>query len=304
MIFSIIRLIEFSSESKYPEILESYNVHQSTFLSPNESIALNIHNRSTHFIYIDIGCFNGETVEFFIHFNPNSTLYDIITFEPDPVNYKLCKQKLSQPKYKNYNIIIIPKAVWIHNGKVSYHIGRGKKSRIYQSKTSKEVLLYKQKRISFFSCSLEDTSDLAKLDAIDFSSWLSQLPKSKDTKIHIKISMLGTETRVLRKMVVDDTLSLADKWDIEWSDRSNPRTYPQRIYLQIMLDSSGFMCTGFTRLNDVRKVFKMNGTHADITKYIDLRKLPDMDTYSHYTQRPIFIDPPRILNPRVNSNKL
>jgi len=112
--------------------------------------------------------------------------------------------------------------------------------------------------------------------------------------------MLGTETRVLRKMVVDDTLSLADKWDIEWSDRSNPRTYPQRIYLQIMLDSSGFKCTGFTRLHDVRKVFKMNGTHADITNYIDLRKLPDFDTYSHYIQRPDVIDPPRILNPRVN----
>jgi len=150
MIFSIIRLIEFSPISKYPEILESYNVHQSTFLSPNESITLNIHNRSPHFIYIDIGCFNGETVEFFIHFNPNSTLYDIITFEPDPVNYKLCKQKLSQPKYKNYNIIIIPKAVWIHNGKVSYHIGRGKKSRIYQSKTSKEVL-YINKNVYRFS---------------------------------------------------------------------------------------------------------------------------------------------------------
>jgi len=103
--------------------------------------------------------------------------------------------------------------------------------------------------------------------------------------------MPGTEARVLRKMVADDTLSLADKWDIEWSDRLNPRTFPQRIYLQLMLDSSGFVCTGFTRLHDVRKVFKINGTYANITKYSDLRKLPDIDTYSHYIQRPIVIGP-------------
>jgi hypothetical protein len=155
-----------------------------------------------------------------------------------------------------------------------------------------------------FSFSLEGTNGLAKLDAIDFSSWLSQLVKSNNTKIHIKISMPGTETRVLRKMVVDNTLSLANKWDVEWSDRSNPHTFPQRIYLQLMFDSFGFLCTGFTRLQDVRKVFRTNGTYAHVIKYYDLKKLPDIDTYTHYVQRPDITTPPRTRKPRIKSQRL
>ncbi|CAF5060898.1 unnamed protein product, partial [Rotaria sp. Silwood1] len=41
--------------------------------------------------------------------------YDIITFEPDPINYQLCKQRLKEKKYMNINIIILQKIVWIRD---------------------------------------------------------------------------------------------------------------------------------------------------------------------------------------------
>ena len=106
------------------------------FLLTNETMILNISNHSTS-VYIDIGCFDGETVEHFIHFTSNSKLYDIITFEPDPANYKLCRERLKQDKYRNYSIIIIRKAVWIRNEKVSFTVNQGNRGRIEQYNVSK-----------------------------------------------------------------------------------------------------------------------------------------------------------------------
>jgi FkbM family methyltransferase len=97
----------------------------------------NSQNSSIHYIYIDIGCFNGETIEHFIHFMPNSSIYDIITFEPDPHNYKLCKQRLTQKKYTNINITILQKVVWIRDEKVFFRTNRGRYSRITTNKTGK-----------------------------------------------------------------------------------------------------------------------------------------------------------------------
>lgn len=111
--------------------------NQSLYLLANRTLYLNIHNHSTHHIYIDIGCFNGDTVENFIYFTPNSHLYDIIVFEPDPFNYELCAKRLMQEKYQNYSIIIIPQVVWIRNELVDYEIGLGDKSRLHIQNSSK-----------------------------------------------------------------------------------------------------------------------------------------------------------------------
>ncbi len=139
LIFLIISLNKLFSTSTYSDFdtLAIYNVYKSTYLSSDENMVLNIYNQSRYHMYIDVGCFNGETIEHFIHFNPNSLIYDIITFEPDPINYEICKRILSQDKYRNYNIFIIPKVVWIRDEKVSYQIDLGQRSRIDLSETSK-----------------------------------------------------------------------------------------------------------------------------------------------------------------------
>ena len=94
-------------------------------------------NPSTRYIYIDIGCFNGETIEHFLHFVPNSTQYDIITFEPDPFNYRLCEQRLRQKKYANYSITILQQVVWIRDEKVAFQTDLGRFSRIQKNQTGK-----------------------------------------------------------------------------------------------------------------------------------------------------------------------
>jgi hypothetical protein len=123
------------------------------------------------------------------------------------------------------------------------------------------------------------------LEAIDFSSWLAQLVGSKKAQIHIKMSMPGAEVPVLEKMILDETLGLADKYEVEWTDRENPKIRATRIYIQLMFDSYGFDCLYYTRLQNIRKVFKMKGSFSDITKYYDWQKISEFDALAHYIQR-------------------
>jgi FkbM family methyltransferase len=263
LILSITTLIDYFSKPNYPKTQQIYSVQQSAYLSSDDEIVLHVHNDTKHYIYIDIGCFNGETIEHFIHFNPDSINYDIITFEPDPRNYQLCKRRLTQNKYRNYNIIIIPKIVWIRDEKLSYKIDLGQRSRIDLTKTS-----------------------LTKLEAIDFSTWLKRLIPSKNTKLHIKISMPGTENQLLEKMIVDDTLVLAHQWDVEWTTNPNRRSLPVRYYLQSMFNSLGYDWMYLTTLRDRRQVFQMERTFENITKYRSLKDIGHLDLFYHYVQRP------------------
>lgn len=105
--------------------------------------------------------------------------------------------------------------------------------------------------------------------------------------------MPGYEVPVLNKVLMDDRLTMADRWDIHWSDRYNPRIRPVRIFVQEMLESLGFSCMRYTRLKDVREVYKRKGKFHEIKTYFDWRKIPQEDTYCYYFQRPDIPDPPR-----------
>jgi hypothetical protein len=93
-------------------------------------------------------------------------------------------------------------------------------------------------------------------------------------------------------MIFDETLTLANRWDIHWTDRSNPRIRPNRFYVQMMFDSLGFGSGYVTRLSDVRRVFGMKRSYANVTKYSDWTILAEYDTYVHYFQRPVVTNPP------------
>jgi hypothetical protein len=133
---------------------------------------------------------------------------------------------------------------------------------------------------------LDDESSSRQLDAIDFSSWLARLIKPNNTKLHIKVSTPGAEVTLLEKMVFDGTLGLAQTYEIEWTDRGNPYNRARRIYVQLMFDSFGFDSLYYTRLQDVRKEFQINGTLKNITKHYDWSKISESDTFAHYAQRP------------------
>lgn len=98
--------------------------------------------------------------------------------------------------------------------------------------------------------------------------------------------MPGAEVQLLEKMIIDDTLRLVDKYEIEWTDRNNPVMRARRIYVQLMLESGGFDFLYLTRLEDIRKAFQLNRTFKDVIKYFDWTKISSSDTYAHYLQRP------------------
>lgn len=212
-------------------------------------LTLEHENDSLHKIYIDIGCYNGETIEHFIHFFPDSITYDIITFEPEPSNYELCKKTLQQDKYKDYSITILPFAVWVRNERVFFQTNQGRKSRINGNVVSANKLIVDQ------------------VNAIDFSSWLQRLWKPDQTHIQIKMSMPGAEIAVLEKMIIDGSIDYVNKYEIEWADRENPHLRATRIYIQLMFDNRGFDTLYYTRLQDARKVIKSHGRYNDITKH-------------------------------------
>ena len=100
------------------------------------------------------------------------------------------------------------------------------------------------------------------------------------------MSLPGAEVPVLEKMVLDETLGLADIYEVEWTDRQNPRIRPTRIYIQLMFDNRGFNLLYYTRLEDARTIFEINQTFEQVTKFYDWRTINESDTYVHYLQRP------------------
>ena len=132
----------------------------SIFLSQNSEKSLThslinfVHRQSSispRFIYVDVGCYNGETIEYFLHFHANSSLYDIITFEPDPENFLLCEKTLRQAKYAHLNIQIIRKVVWVRDEKVLFRIGEGSRSRINSNASGNSFPLLTSLSSLFFS---------------------------------------------------------------------------------------------------------------------------------------------------------
>jgi len=59
-------------------------------------------------VFIDAGCFDGQTIIDFIDYCPNYK--KVFALEPDPNNFKLAKEKLGQKRLKN--VTLIEKGVW------------------------------------------------------------------------------------------------------------------------------------------------------------------------------------------------
>ncbi|CAF1523277.1 unnamed protein product, partial [Didymodactylos carnosus] len=128
-------------------------------------------------------------------------------------------------------------------------------------------------------------TDTIFVRGIDFSSWLKKTVKPEDF-VHVKVSMPGNEVILLEKILYDNNLILADKWEIEWSDRSNLYLTPTRIYIQMMIESHGFDSLYFTTHTDIKKVYEKKLPFVNVTKYYSWSVLNDTDVQIHYVQRP------------------
>lgn len=199
-------------------------------------------NKTRRFFYVDIGCFDGRDMEYFLHFHQAriqklGTL-QIIAFEPDPINFAACKA--AQERHSQVPATVYQMAAWTETGQVPYATENGQKSRI-----DKKSALYVQ--------------------SVDFSSWLKE-HFHMDDYVYVKFTVEGAEIPILEKLVQDETLALIDHMEIEWHDHLALDFEPRRASLECMLDNFGMDYLYMINPVDLRHAFNLQRSFNAIPK--------------------------------------
>ena len=180
----------------------------------NESLT-KAENKSRRCFYIDLGCFDGRDVDFFIHFHLQEISrygrLTVIAFEPDPINFSACKS--AAERHKHVDNVVRQEAVWNETRNVPFATEKGQRSKI-------------------------DFQSVLQVPAIDFSQWLLKEFRQDDF-VYVKFSVDGAEIPILEKMVFDGSLALVDYLEIEWNDALSPDLEPRRVSLECMFDNFG-----------------------------------------------------------------
>ena len=180
----------------------------------NESLA-KASNKSRRCFYIDLGCFDGRDIDYFVHFHIQEISrygqLNIIAFEPDPINFSACKSAAMLHKDALNDIRQV--AVWNETRDVPFASEKGQRSKI-------------------------DFKSALKVPAIDFSQWLLK-EFHRDDFLYVKFSIEGAEIPILEKMVLDDSLALVDYLEVEWYDVLSLDFEPRRVSLECMFDNFG-----------------------------------------------------------------
>ncbi|CAF0875781.1 unnamed protein product [Rotaria sp. Silwood1] len=116
-----------------------------------KNVTLTPKNKTRRFFYVDLGCFDGRDIDYFLHFHSAAiarlgTLH-IIAFEPDPINFSSCK--LTQQRYRPIQGTVYDVAIWTENGQVRYASEKGQKSKI-------------------------DSNSALYVRSVDFSIWMTE----------------------------------------------------------------------------------------------------------------------------------
>lgn len=203
---------------------------------------LKTQNKTRRYFYIDLGCFDGRDIDYFVHFHLEEIsrygTLNIVAFEPDPINFSACK--ITQQKLSSLQITVYDTAVWTENGQARYATEKGQKSKI-------------------------DSNSALYVRSIDFSKWLAENFRVDDF-IYIKFTIEGVEIPVLEKMVLDETLSLVDYMEIEWSDALAAEFEPRRVVLECMFDSFGMDFLYMVNPVDSRHAYNVKDTYAAVPK--------------------------------------
>jgi FkbM family methyltransferase len=206
------------------------------------NISARITPKIRRFYYIDLGCFDGRDIDYFIHFHIEEISHlgtlDIIAFEPDPINFSACKSE--QKLLGSLNKTVYNAAVWTENGQVPYATERGQKSKI-------------------------DENSALYIRSIDFSQWISDNFATEDY-LYVKFTIEGAEIPILEKMTNDRSLSLIDFLEIEWNSDLSPDFEPRRISLECMFDNFGMDFLYMVNPVDLRHAFNLKDTYTSVPK--------------------------------------
>ncbi|CAF0721846.1 unnamed protein product [Rotaria sordida] len=224
------------------------------------NVPLKSNNKTRRFFYIDLGCFDGRDIDYFIHFHSANMLrlgtLSIIAFEPDPINFSACK--LIQQRHKSIQGTFYDAAVWTETGQVRYATEKGQKSKI-------------------------DPNSALFVRSIDFSTWMIE-NFHVDDYVYVKFAIEGAEIPILEKMVLDQSLALIDDLEIEWHEGLSPNLEPRRIALECMFDNFGMDFIYMIKPVDLTHAFNIKEKYEAVLKDRGWR-LKDPLTRFHYKTR-------------------
>lgn len=152
-------------------------------------------------IYIDLGCFDGDTVMEFRNWNAlayKDVDWEIYAFDSSPDHISKWK-KQTLP-----NIHFEHKAAWIEDGEIEFSNVVGEEA--MGSTVMKEKPHWQK-------------GTRIKVPCFDFSVWLEQF---RGDHVIVKMDIEGAELPILTKMIKDGTSSIPHLMLIEWHDGKMP----------------------------------------------------------------------------------
>lgn len=167
------------------------------------------------YIYIDLGCHDGQTVDNFLM---NATKdFEVYAFDP---NTRFTKEwEAIKKKYPN-TIHFSHKVALDKDGEVMYTL------RPDGYDLGSSVIEYKKDY---------GDGDMQSVPCFDFSQWLKQF---KDDYVMIKFNVEGAEFKIIKKMIEDGTNKIVDYAFIEWHDGKKMPEF--EVDKQWYLDNLGF----------------------------------------------------------------
>lgn len=168
------------------------------------------------YIYIDLGCHDGQTVGKFLM---NATKpFEVYAFDPNP---RFADDwKAVQDKYPDNKIHFSNKVALDKDGEVMYTLrpdGYDLGSSVVEHKKD------------------YGDGEMKSVPAFDFSNWLRQF---ENDYVMIKFNVEGAEFKIINKMIEDGTNKIVDYAFIEWHDGRKMPNF--KVDKQWYLDNLGF----------------------------------------------------------------
>lgn len=149
----------------------------------------------SRWVFIDLGCHDGDSVEEFrnwrkVAFDPDME-WDIYAFDPNP-NFK-DRWKIVEDEHTHF----YQKAAWIKDDTVGFALA--------DDPLGSTIIPEKEKSWN--------NSQHIRVKTFDFSKWLK---KFKDNFVVVKMDIEGAEFELLEKMIADDTDKICDYLLVEF----------------------------------------------------------------------------------------
>lgn len=157
-------------------------------------------------VFIDCGSNVGQGLKQFISMYNIDSSWTVEAFEPNPYLIESLKQNISNLPIK---VNVYNKAVWDTDGEVQFSIMETE-----SEGSSVEKLMDSGACADKNSISYRKHDNIITVPSISMSNILKKY--SENDFILVKLDIEGSEFRVVRKIISDNTINLIDELYIEW----------------------------------------------------------------------------------------